>query len=211
MTRRWRYFVIYTFKYFRQILMPLTIHPYSYGVHHSKNSSFLSKAIRIGFVLDVFLPTIDSLLPVLMTRRSKYGTQSPWRSCTLFTIIPSSSRSNLCSLFFLMNLNFSLMDIHHANSNVNSVEFHPDGTCLAACSSDNTIKLWDIRTQKLLQHYAAHKGPVNDLCFHPSGNFLLSASDDGFMKIWDLREGLLFYTLSGHQGPATTVSFSPEG
>lgn len=36
---------------------------------------------------------------------------------------------------------------------VNHVEFHPSGTCIAAASSDATIKIWDIRTNKLLQHY----------------------------------------------------------
>jgi hypothetical protein len=37
---------------------------------------------------------------------------------------------------------------------VNSVEFHPDGTCLASGSADCSIKLWDCRSHQLLQHYA---------------------------------------------------------
>jgi len=38
-------------------------------------------------------------------------------------------------------------------SYVNHVAFHPSGTCIAAASTDSTVKVWDIRTNKLLQHY----------------------------------------------------------
>lgn len=35
---------------------------------------------------------------------------------------------------------------------INDVKFHPDGTCVAACGSDKKIKIWDIRSKRLLQH-----------------------------------------------------------
>ena len=33
------------------------------------------------------------------------------------------------------------------------MEFHPNGTCIAAGGTDSTVKVWDIRMNKLLQHY----------------------------------------------------------
>jgi centriolar protein POC1 len=39
------------------------------------------------------------------------------------------------------------------SSFVNHVAFHPSGTCIAAASTDSTVKVWDIRMNKLLQHY----------------------------------------------------------
>ena len=96
-------------------------------------------------------------------------------------------------------------------SSVNAVRFHPDGTCIAACSADKTIKIWDNRSPRILQHYTAHQDVVNEICFHPTGNFLFSCSNDSTIKIWDLREGLLFYTISGHQGPIHTVNISAKG
>lgn len=36
---------------------------------------------------------------------------------------------------------------------VNHVDFHPSGTCIAAAGTDNTVKVWDVRMNRLLQHY----------------------------------------------------------
>jgi len=69
------------------------------------------------------------------------------------------------------------------NSPVNDVTFHPDGLCVAACSSDHTIKIWDIRMNQLLQHYAAHQDAVNSISIHPSGDYMVSASSDMTTKV----------------------------
>lgn len=73
------------------------------------------------------------------------------------------------------------------------------------------MKLWDIRMNKLLQHYKVHRAGVNCVSFHPSGNYLITASTDGTLKILDLLEGRLIYTLHGHKGPVLTVAFSKGG
>lgn len=94
---------------------------------------------------------------------------------------------------------------------INAVRFHPDGTCIAACSDDKKIKLWDIRSKRLIQHYDAHSAPVSSISFHPSGNYLLSTGHDGLVKIWDLKLGQILYTLHGHEGPVVTGNFSNCG
>jgi centriolar protein POC1 len=91
------------------------------------------------------------------------------------------------------------------------VKFHPDGTCIASGSMDKSIKIWDIRSQRLIQHYDAHSSQVNEIDFHPNGRYLLSSSNDSTLKIWDLRQGHILYTLYGHEGSSTSASFSPCG
>ena len=34
-----------------------------------------------------------------------------------------------------------------------TVAFHPDGNCIGIGTSDNAIKIWDIRVNRLLQYY----------------------------------------------------------
>ena len=93
----------------------------------------------------------------------------------------------------------------------NFVDFNPKGTCIVSAGSDHTVKIWDIRVNKLLQHYQVHSCGVNCVSFHPSGNYLITASSDATLKILDLLEGRLIYTLQGHTGPVFTVSFSKGG
>ena len=56
------------------------------------------------------------------------------------------------------------------------------GTCIATGGTDGAIKVWDLRSNRLIQYYEAHDGAVTDLSFHPSGNFLLSSSMDSTLK-----------------------------
>ena len=57
---------------------------------------------------------------------------------------------------------------------MNHVAFHPSGTCIAAASTDSTVKVWDIRTNKLLQHYTgSHTHACCPLLFSLSLSFYL--------------------------------------
>lgn len=89
--------------------------------------------------------------------------------------------------------------------------FHPDGTCIAAGGADSSIKLYDVRSNSLIQYYSAHARQVTSVVFHPSGLFLLSSSHDGTLKVWDLREGQLMYTLHAHEGATHAAAFAPAG
>ena len=69
------------------------------------------------------------------------------------------------------------------------------GNCLASCSHDKKIKLYDLRSQDVIQVYEGHKGPVKTIDFHPNSSYLISSSDDGTTKIWNSKKGQLDYTL----------------
>ena len=59
---------------------------------------------------------------------------------------------------------------------MNQVGFHRDQQCLASCSADKTLKLWDIRSHQLIQHYPAHTSAVTGMSMHPVSSVLGTAA-----------------------------------
>ncbi|KYQ50778.1 POC1 centriolar protein like protein A [Trachymyrmex zeteki] len=91
------------------------------------------------------------------------------------------------------------------------VEFHPTGTTIGSANVNGCVKLYDLRTNSLYQHFAVHAARVNMIKFHPNGNFMLTASDDSTMKILDLLKGCPIYTLMEHSKKVTCIAFSNDG
>ncbi|MEG4861119.1 AAA-like domain-containing protein, partial [Microcoleus sp. K1-B1] len=98
----------------------------------------------------------------------------------------------------------------HSNS-VWSVAFSPDGLTLVSASSDNTIQLWDLQTQKPIATLTGHSSSVRSVAFSPDGLTLVSASSDNTIKLWHLQSQKPIATLTGHSSSVRSVAFSPDG
>jgi WD40 repeat protein len=94
---------------------------------------------------------------------------------------------------------------------VQSLAYSPDGQTLASGILDNTIKLWNPKTGKLLQTITGHSYYVNSLAYSPDGQTLASGSADNTIKLWNPRSGKLLRTLSGHSGYVYSIAYSPDG
>ncbi|MCI4626957.1 MAG: AAA family ATPase, partial [Candidatus Magnetoovum sp. WYHC-5] len=89
--------------------------------------------------------------------------------------------------------------------------FSPDSTLLASASSDDTVKIWNVRDGSLLRTLSDHREEVNFVAFSPDGTYIASASSDGTIKIWNVKDGSLLRTLSDHRKEVNSVAFSPDG
>jgi tetratricopeptide (TPR) repeat protein len=67
---------------------------------------------------------------------------------------------------------------------VNHAAFSPDGRQLVTASDDNTARLWDVSSGRLLQTLAGHEGEVNHAAFSPDGRQLVTASGDKTARLW---------------------------
>ena len=96
---------------------------------------------------------------------------------------------------------------------VYSVAFTPDGKALAAGGEyDNTIRLWDVKTGKVLRELSGHAGPVAAVAFSPDGRTLASACQwEPAIRLWDVATGKQRRLCEGHADWATSLALSPDG
>lgn len=79
-----------------------------------------------------------------------------------------------------------------------SVAFSPDGQTIASGSSDETVRVWDLRTQKLKATLAGHTGRILTVAFSPDGSTLASGCRDGAIHLWDPATGKHKISLIGN-------------
>ena len=89
--------------------------------------------------------------------------------------------------------------------------FSPDGTILAAETTDGTVGLFDVATGGSLASLEGHRDWIESLAFSPDGMVLASASGDRTIKLWDVAASTETITLEGHEGWVLGVAFSPDG
>jgi predicted NACHT family NTPase len=90
---------------------------------------------------------------------------------------------------------------------IESVDISSDGKKFISASRDNTIKLWDVSTGKLLRTF---KGTGYRGLLSPNGKIIISASYDNTIKLWDVFSGNLLRTLAGHSDSITSLTISQD-
>jgi WD40 repeat protein len=104
---------------------------------------------------------------------------------------------------------------------VYAIALSPDGRTLAVGGFMDTpgkgmsgkIRLYDLRSGKLLRLLKGHENVIHDLAFSPDGSLLASGSSDRTVRVWEMRPSppKLKMTLRGHKREVYGLSFTPDG
>jgi WD40 repeat protein len=93
---------------------------------------------------------------------------------------------------------------------VMSGAFSLDGRRLATCSSDRTVRLWQVEDGDC-QVLRGHTDEVFAAAFHPDGRRLATGGRDRAVWLWDLDRGEEVARLQGHTSFVWSLAFSPDG
>ena len=86
----------------------------------------------------------------------------------------------------------------------------PDGSLVAAGTSDGDISLWDAATGKRV-HAIKYNASVNTVAFRPDGKLLAGGTLSERIELWSADTGNHVACLRAHLGSVTEVSWSPDG
>ncbi|EEH38206.1 WD repeat domain 5B [Paracoccidioides lutzii Pb01] len=95
---------------------------------------------------------------------------------------------------------------------VSAVKFSPDGSMIASCSSDATIKIWDTTTGRLIHTFEGHLAGISTISWNPDGALIASGSDDKSIRLWHVPTGKPHPNpFLGHHNYIYSIAFSPKG
>lgn len=116
---------------------------------------------------------------------------------------------------------------------IRSVACSPDGRWFASGAKDNTIKIWDVASGRLLRTLYGHGSAVNALAVSPDGKLLASGSgntydtryaklffkggqvggqkEDTSVRVWDVLTGRQRHVLKGHGLAVMALAFAHDG
>lgn len=98
------------------------------------------------------------------------------------------------------------------NGRVNSIAISTVHGLISSCGDDNTIRLFDLQTNKSLGVIRSNLSPVTSVAFHPKEKILASCSADRYIKLFDLNRT---YEMDGSfiigRSMPTSIEFSTDG
>ncbi len=94
---------------------------------------------------------------------------------------------------------------------VTCVVCSPNGQQIASGSRDQTVRLWDTQTGKLIYTLRGHTEQINKVVYSPDSRWIASSSGYETMRVWDTQTGILIHTLDKNTYWPNHVTYSLNG
>ena len=105
-----------------------------------------------------------------------------------------------------------MVTIQPHKSGTRAIGFSFDGTKIMTAGRDNILKLWDIRSGKLLSTFNMPSMPtINRILFSPQKNIMFTAHNDGSIIIWEVETWTAIKQFQAHEGWVEVIAQTPDG
>ena len=94
---------------------------------------------------------------------------------------------------------------------VSSGVFSPDGNLIVTAAADNTARVWDPPTGRLITDRPKHEGNISTVQFSPDGKRIVTASPDHTARVWDAQTGQPLTQPLQHPDQVWSAQFSADG
>jgi WD40 repeat protein len=91
----------------------------------------------------------------------------------------------------------------------------PGGRRIITCSSDGSLRLWDLVNGTQIggdwRDNGARESAAYKIALSPNGKIVSSGSQDGKVRLWDVKTGRVIRRWTGHTGYVSSVCWSANG
>ena len=122
----------------------------------------------------------------------------------------------LCVLFclflhFILNVNsYEVTKLTGHTDKIVGLALHTKSGVFASVSHDKTVKVWDIKSEKLLRSFTGFNSWVESISISPNGKNIIVGLWDGEIRILDITTGKMLKSLQYHQGSVKVLEFSAD-
>lgn len=93
---------------------------------------------------------------------------------------------------------------------VSGFAFSPDGTLLASGSGFGSVKIWDVKSRRLIRTMTESAASASAVSFNHDGKILASAGDET-IQLWDVLTGKNIRTIKSVGSEIKSLVYSPDG
>jgi WD40 repeat protein len=86
-----------------------------------------------------------------------------------------------------------------------------DGKTAFSCSTDQTVRIWDVVTGQQKAQMNGHQGAVHALALSPDESLLVSSGADKTIRLWDVTGGRQLKQLATFEETMYSVAIHPNG